>query len=345
MAETTHISWADSTLNIWFSCTKVSTGPKGACENCYAQHLVETRFGLAAWGPHAERVEAKGWRAQLRKISRMAKAAGRPWFVFVNSLSDFWDNQADPALRRAALTAFAQHPHVTFLLLTKRPQNIVSMVRRLVEDDLGPYADERGVRSWWPRNVAIGCTVVTQTEADRDIPVLLAAKAALNPAFAFVSMEPLMEAVDLTRINGGELLNYNALRGRGVRRRDLDIGLYEGPILDWVITGGETDQGAHKARPSHPAWFRSLRDQCAAAGVAFHFKQWGEWTLRGDWYEDHPVSLPVRWLSPTGWTDSPRGWNGSDEWVARVGKKAAGRALDGVVHDARPAITAESTHV
>ena len=243
MAETTHISWADSTLNVWMGCTKVSNGPQGACEGCYAQVLVEDRFGRAAWGPHAERVETKGWRAQLRKISRLALAAGRPWFVFVNSLSDFWDNQADPALRAAALAAFEEHPHLTFLLLTKRPQNIYRLHAQAASPPLTP-----SVRSW-PRNAAIGFTAVTQAEMDRDAKHALAAYHALGAAFLFWSGEPLMEHIVLPP----ELL---ALGGRF-----------------WAITGGETDQGSHKARETPDGAFESLMAQCAAAGVPFHLKQ------------------------------------------------------------------------
>lgn len=103
-----------------------------------------------------------------------------------------------------------------------------------------------------------------------------------------------------------------------------------GPLLntriDWVICGGES--GPH-ARPMHPDWVRSLRDQCQAASVPFFFKQWGEWTPAGDWYGDHPVSLPVRGLGPNGWTDDELVCADDDEYVVRIGKKSAGRLLDG----------------
>lgn len=263
MAETTNISWADSTLNIWMGCTKVSTGAKGACEHCYAEVQTPVRALGIKWGNDAQRRETKGWRAQLRKISRMALAADRPWFVFVNSLSDFWDNKASASLRAEALEAFRQHPHLTFLLLTKRPQNIVKMAQAMAERDLGPYATEEGLRSWWPRNVALMCTVVTQLEADRDLPWLLKAQATLRPAFAGVSMEPLMEHVDIA----WALSHRLDVAAGMLRRGHFDPGLEKPMRIGWVITGGETDQGGKNARPSHPDWFRGLRDQCAAAGL------------------------------------------------------------------------------
>ncbi|PPQ38462.1 hypothetical protein CKO16_10705 [Rhodoblastus acidophilus] len=103
--------------------------------------------------------------------------------------------------------------------------------------------------------------------------------------------------------------------------------------LDQIITGGESGPNA---RPSHPDWFRSLRDQCAVSGTAYFFKQWGEWAPAGGWYEDHPVSLPLRGLGPNGWTDDNEVLV-STEYLARVGKRRAGHLLDGREHREFPA--------
>jgi protein gp37 len=114
-------------------------------------------------------------------------------FVFP-SMCDPFDNHPDLAEpRRRFFDLIRATPNLTWLLLTKRPGNIVKLFR-----EAHPWPSGGGW-NWWPRNAAIGCTVVTQEEADRDIPKLLAAKAALNPAFAFLSMEPLLGPVDLTR--------------------------------------------------------------------------------------------------------------------------------------------------
>jgi protein gp37 len=322
MAEQTGISWCEATFNSWIGCTKVSVGACGACEHCYAEAEAKRR-GWAQWGNHPRHRTSEAYWRQPLTWNRKAAAAGRPFFVFCCSLADVFDNQVPPEWRRDLFDLIEATPHLTWLLLTKRPQNIVKLfgetlvLRRLV---LRPG----GVDAFWPRNAAVGCTVVTQAEADRDVPVLLAAKAALNPAFAFVSMEPLMEEVFV----GGFLLQLPAPAL---------------PRLDWVIAGGETDQGGAKARPTPPGAFRSLRDQCAAAGVPFHFKQHGEWVGgevysvgdQGGFARHEDGTQNVHRGKPDHW------WSGNVFGGAistRVGKKVSGRLLDGVLHDARPEI-------
>ena len=193
-------------------------------------------------------------------------------------------------------------PHLTWLLLTKRPGNILTAWGNAMREGRE-----------WPSNAAIGCTVVNQDEADRDVPILLEAKAKLSPAFAFLSMEPLLGPVDLTALNetdGVGSYRWSALElGAGPWRR-----------LDWVITGGETDQGTHMARPQHPDWFRSLRDQCAAAGVALHHKQ------NGEWVSGH---APTHWVGIAGGVrEVGEGVWATDAGVAKVGKGAAGRMFN-----------------
>lgn len=310
MAETTNIEWADSTLNIWMGCQETGSP---ACVGCYARQLVEGRFGLTTWGPHGQRVETKSWRANLRRISRMALAAfaaGRtePWFVFVNSLSDFWDNQADPKLRAEALAEFRKHPHLTFLLLTKRPQNIVKLFREtLSEADKFMLVDPplMDIADCWPRNVAIGFTAVTQKELDRDWPHMESAAAALNPLFVFWSGEPLVEIVQLPA----------AFLAMGPRA--------------WAITGGGTDQGKHKAYPTPYNAFRQVRDDCAAAGVAYLHKQNGEWV---DHFSPEAEAARKANTFPMGLRNDMR------TRTVRVGKKVAGRMLDGRTHDERPSV-------
>lgn len=269
MGEVTTISWCDHTFSPWIGCTKVSA----ACDACYAEQMMANRFHRVVWGQPGEagtrvRTSRANWGKPLT-WDRKAAANGTNPFVFCASLADVFDNQVDPEWRRDLFDLIRTTPHLTWLLLTKRPQLIV----RLYEEAhrLIPSGDP------WPRNAAIGCTVVTQDEARRDIPTLLLAKRELRPTFAFVSMEPLLEPVDLThlstyRFRGAEVLN--ALTGEllgilGEAAGDL-------PRLDWVITGGETSQGEHHARPTDPDWFRAIRDACMYRGVAYHHKQMTE---------------------------------------------------------------------
>jgi protein gp37 len=154
-------------------------------------------------------------------------------------------------------------PNLDWLLLTKRPENVQKMW-------VG------GTKT----NVWLGTSVENQEWAEERLPYMHEAKRCGMVHTTFISAEPLLGQLILD----GRRSFYNHLGESGI---------------DWVITGGESGPNA---RPSQLAWFRSLRDQCQAAGVAFHFKQWGEW----------------------------------NEQQVRVGKKKAGRLLDGRTHDELP---------
>jgi hypothetical protein len=194
-------------------------------------------------------------------------------------------------------------------------------------------------KAWWPLpNVWLGVSVEDQAAADERVPDLLATSAAVR----WLSCEPLLGPVDLKRIS--------TFAFRGAEVLDALTGTLEGmfgdpcgrlPALDWIVVGGES---GHGARPMHPDWARSLRDQCAAAGVPFHFKQWGAWELsldrerddpdwRADYTNDYVDRGKSRWLNLAGGC----GFHGERFVVMRnVGKKAAGRLLDGVEHNDLP---------
>lgn len=298
MADQTAIAWADRTHNHWEGCQKVGPG----CDHCYAE-VRNARFGSGTapnWGPGApRRLTSQQNRNKPLRWQREAEADGSRPFVFCSSLADVFDNAVDVQWRRDLFDLIRETPHLTWLLLTKRPGMIVRLYGEAMLDP-----PDGGSGYPWPSNAAIGCTVVNQEEADRDVSKLLAAKSALNPAFAFLSMEPLLGPVDLTRLafTSG---TYNALIGT--------------PRVDWVITGGETTQGDHRARPQHPGWFRSIRDQCARYGVPYHHKQNGEWA-------EYLGAVPE--AGDVAFEDGFK--------MRRVGKDRAGRLLDGVTHDARP---------
>lgn len=278
MSEKTAIEWTDATWSPWEGCTKVGPG----CDHCYAEGMNRWLHKGENWGPGApRRIYSEGhwakpfkWQRDAPKFHAMHNRDRR---VFP-SVCDPFDNEA-PGLQRERLFATVRAtPALTWLLLTKRIGNAKGM---LPADWGDGYS-----------NVWLGATVVNQEEADRDIPKLLAVPARVR----FLSVEPMLGPVDLTRTRGG-FTN-----------------------LHWVIAGGESGPGA---RPASPDWFRSLRDQCAAAAVPFLFKQWGEWLPMLGQVQGVPVSRKI--TSPDGWV---MGW---------AGKKAAGRLLDGRTHDGFPA--------
>ena len=183
----------------------------------------------------------------------------------------------------------------------------------------------------WPLpNVWLGTSIEDQATADDRIPHLLTTPAAVQ----FVSAEPLLGPVDLRIVQArGSSRVQNCVTGRSFSETSLER-LPDGPRLDWVIVGGES--GPH-ARPMHPDWVRSLRDQCIAAGVPFFFKQWGEWELsldrdrddpdwRADYSNNYTDRGKSRWINIEG----GRGFHGDRFCVMRrVGKRASGRLLDG----------------
>ncbi|HIH2617933.1 TPA: phage Gp37/Gp68 family protein [Burkholderia cenocepacia] len=250
MSENSKIEWTDHTFNPFIGCTKVSPG----CDHCYAEHLMDTRLHKVVWGAHGERVRTSAvtWREPIRWNERHAEffaAHGRRQRVFCASLADVFDNAVHPMWRADLFELIKRTPNLDWLLLTKRIGNAQEMIQASVECLMD--AD----RDWpWP-NVWLGATIVNQAEADRDIPKLLAVPARVR----FLSMEPLLGPVDLTSIPWGGL-RVSALQGWSSPEHG----------LHWVIVGGESGPGA---RPMHPDWARSLRDQCAAACVPFFMKQ------------------------------------------------------------------------
>lgn len=323
MADQTLISWADKTHNHWIGCSRVSP----ACDGCYAAHLMETRLGRVEWGGPGK---GNGTRSLTSEANRrkpiswnkQAERDGTRPFVFCSSLADVFDNQVPVEWRLDLFELIKATPNLVWLLLTKRPQNIVKMVKAI---------------GFMPSNIAFGATVEDRQRVETNLPHLIVA-AGLRPLFLFASCEPLLgDLGDLSPWMNGDPCPQRLADGEYY-----DTGVKIGsdgwpklPAIGWWISGGETDQGGHKARPTHPTWFRSLRDQCASAGVAYHHKQNGEWMPTGEWYADHPVSLPLRMWRDGAWTDDG-GVEG--EWMAKVGKNKSGRMLDGVTHDAFPEV-------
>lgn len=327
MGETTAIEWCDATLNLWWGCTKVSDG----CKHCYAETLTN-RYGRNNWGPSGTRQEVKSWRQTIAKVGKRAKVENRRLRVFVQSMSDTFEGpdtmggvdsenwKTTQRLKTELEYATLDYPELDFLVLTKRPENVLPRWG----------ASFFGCRP----NVWIGTSVEDQSTADERIPHLLAIPATVR----FLSCEPLLGPIDLRnwlepyenypRDANGEFLGYSNF----VQPND----------IHWVIVGGESGP---KARPMHPDWARSLRDQCTAADVPFLFKQWGEWwppnianavvskpfvrkaiSIR----DDGMVSEGSENCAPVG------GYGWASMW--NVGKHRAGRVLDGRTWDEFPSI-------
>lgn len=310
MGESSKIEWTDHTFNPWI----VTWGPSGT----------RKRTAVSTW-------------AEPRRWNRQAKAEGVKRFVFCASLADVFEARDDLDPIRADLWQLIEEcDGLTWLLLTKRPDEI----RRRVP---AAWLDPGG----WPVHVWVGTSVEDQAAADTRIPHLLGVPAPVR----FLSMEPLLGPVDLTCatdragvLDGEGAPLFDALRG-ATYWPDGDHGANINGI-GWVIVGGES--GAH-ARPMHPEWARSVRDQCAAANVPFFFKQWGEWAPPEDIEAAGRVPPDLDdagWPRRT-WPDSPHrhpawptaGECGGDTEVYRVGKAKAGRLLEGAEHSGRPEAT------
>lgn len=286
MAENSNISWCDHTHNEWIGCTKVSQG----CKHCYAESFMTRKPRWAnTWGPTGIRLRTSeanrrkpyqwnkqlwsecqqkcGWRGDIQKVTvgtdgyfhcpqcnGLTTPVGAR--VFCSSLSDvFEDNPQLVDWRAELFEKIRATPNLDWLLLTKRPENVNRMIADIYGDCY--WLEDYGQNIW------IGTSVEDQEQADKRIPALLDIPARIR----FLSCEPLLGPVDLAqsifvpdvwdRIHPDH--NYS-----------LAPSIYQAGI-HWVIVGGESGPNA---RPMHPNWARSIRDQCQSAGIPFLFKQW-----------------------------------------------------------------------
>lgn len=322
MGKNSGIEWTTHTFNPWIGCTRISP----ACDHCYAADWDKRYHGGEHWGSGAprRRTSIDNWR-QPRKWARQARETGTRPRVFCCSLADVFDNQVPASWREDLWHLIRATPELDWLLLSKRIGN----VRQMLPQDWG---------DGWP-HVWLGITVVTQAEADRDIPKLLDVPAALR----FLSCEPLLEEIrfrpySLTERPCPACWCEDELgEPRGTMSHPINCGWRkdEGTArggIDWVIAGGESGQ---HARPMHPDWARSLRDQCAAEGVPFLFKQWGEWGPAPSGLATHVIEPPGRCVLRLGCPLDAINEAGG-ELIYRYGKKRAGRLLDGRQHDEIP---------
>ena len=304
MSGKTKIEWADRVWNPTVGCTPVSEG----CRHCYAKRMFERFYQDHKFENvkcHPERLSIpQGWI--------------KPQRIFVDSMSDlFHPDVPDKFIDDVWLAMFLNYRH-TYLVLTKRPERMKQWVDEMLAGCMGHVFD----------NIWLGVSVEDQKTADERIPLLLQTPAAKR----FVSVEPMLGDVDLTRIKWARIPidpeNYKfgapapdelwSLRNVVFSRPGDE---YNNPVvgLDWVICGGESGPGA---RPLPAKWVPHLCDQCVDHDVHFFFKQWGEWT-------EYPGNVDMSHRSMTyqhGLT------------YYRVGKKNAGNLLDGEVWNQIPEV-------
>jgi protein gp37 len=301
MSENSKIEWTAGpngepgfSFNPWRGCSRVSAG----CVNCYAERQARRNPAvLGKWGAGKRVIANELYWQQPLKWNRKAEKEGRRYRVFCGSMMDVFERHDDLGWYRARLWEMIEEtPYLDWILLTKRPENARDML------PIGWLFEPQ-------KNVWIGVSVENQETADERIPLLLRIPSAIR----FLSCEPLLGPIDLNEAAWGASLPRPAL--------DVQAAQLTHPLtaLDWVIVGGESGP---KARPMHPDWVRSIREQCHQAKVAFFFKQWGTWAPVDDagirQYPQQVITV-------------------DDQDYIRVGKKAAGRELDGRTWEEMPA--------
>jgi protein gp37 len=287
VGDKSHIEWTDATWNPVTGCSKVSQG----CRNCYA---------LRDWARLSANPRSVYFGRAFTDVECHEDRLGiplqwaRPRRIFVNSMSDLFHAAVPDGFIRRVFETMTHAPQHTFQVLTKRADRMYTFFSG------GPDL---------PINCHLGISVEDQLTWDERAPWLLGLEAA---PVKFVSFEPLLGPIDC----------------RGTQRWGSNVTVppaADWPLsgIQWAIVGGESGP---QARPMHPDWVRSLRNDCRLAGVPFFFKQWGEWLPGAQSPE------PITFLPRThrhDWEDGNSSY--------RVGKKIAGRWLDGFTHDGRPA--------
>jgi len=310
------IEWTDATWNPTTGCNKVSKG----CKNCYAEVMHKRLAGMG---------QAKYQQPFLKGVvtheSELLKPLGwkKPRMVFVNSMSDLFHEDVPFDFIDKVFAIMALTPQHTYQILTKRADR---MAEYFEGNEREVYRNceflNFGGVELPPRvlpNVWLGVSVEDQKAADERIPHLLNVPAAVR----FLSCEPLLGKINISPFLA-------------------KIGIH------WVICGGESGS---KARPMHPDWVRSLRHECKRAGVAFFFKQWGEWMPDKEFFSLDEIQADIDYgpdihsivqLIDFYGMHNDRllidGFTKPLMRVLKVGKKKAGRSLDGVTHDGFPVV-------
>lgn len=348
MADNTGISWTDATWNPMVGCSIKSPG----CRLCYAMreaHRMGENPKLLGKYQGLTTIAANG-RPVWNGVVRLHAPAliqpirwARPRLIFVNSMSDLFHETVpwtDIDKVFAVVLLASQH---TFQFLTKRSAEMRGYMNdpnthHRVQTAAINFAAENGLDAgpamqvpWPPPNAHMGVSTERQPEANERVYDLVMTKAAVR----WVSGEPLLSAIDYTRISllgrvvplnwSKRTLCLNALTGRVVDERSGEVMQDGYSVIDGIVVGGENDErlGGTIATPLHPDWVLSILDQCETHGTGFHFKQWGSW-------------LPLK----RGYLPHVRAQAAVDiggDWIAHyVGKKEAGHMLGGKAYQNWP---------
>jgi protein gp37 len=287
------ISYVDYTWNPVVGCTEISN----KCKNCWArsQAHVHYRQEFTHFG-----VEGVRWNQRAKFFPERLdepKKVKKPSRIAVAFMGDLYHENVAPMAQRLVFSSIDNTPWHTFLICTARPQR---MCEEITANSM--FADFKARP--YP-NVWLMTSVEDQANANERIPWLLRTPAHVRG----VSAEPLLGSIDFHKIKMG--CGWDSISCACSPRA------CQHATLDWIVAGGESGP---KARPTPPACFREIRDQCSDVGIPFHFKQHGEWIGYDD-IGDLAYDLPAMKPKVYGWPDGRCSY--------RIGASLSGRMLDG----------------
>lgn len=334
----TNIEWTDETWNPTTGCTKISDG----CKNCYIERT--PAFRIAGKKFVNGKIPLELYEGRLDAPLHWKK----PRRIFVNSMSDLFHEDVPYEFIDRVFAVMQIAKWHTFQVLTKRAERM----RKYMACDRGPVLEnERTTSEWWINEAAV-VGDVGSLRGKLGFEAGSADAWPLSNVILGVSVENKKHG--LPRI---EHLRRTpaAVRMLSIEPLLEDLGEIDLTGIGWVIVGGESGPGA---RPCHPDWVRPIRDLCVKVGVPFFWKQWGEWadlTNEPDGSELHQRSTCDEILLQSGEVLGAGYRNGKESggmiwghdwkergaaWMGRVGKKAAGRLLDGRTWDEMPEMKA-----